>query len=164
MIVVADASPLHYLIVVDQILLLERLYGSVFVPDAVAAELRAPQAPASVRAWIVRPPSWVQVVPVPSEEAASVADWLDPGERAAIALAERIRATLVLIDDADGKAEAVRRHFRVTGTLGVLRAAADEGLIDVPAVLTRLSRTTFYTDPRLVDRLFQRWLKKTGGE
>jgi predicted nucleic acid-binding protein len=164
MIVVADASPLHYLILVDQILLLERLYGSVFVPEAVAGELRAAQAPESVRAWMVEPPAWVQIVSVSSDEAASVAEWLDAGERAAIALAERIRADLILIDDADGKAEAARRHFRVTGTLGVLRAGADEGLIDVRAVLAKLAKTTFYTDQRLVDRLFERWLKATDSD
>jgi hypothetical protein len=59
MIVVADASPLHYLILVDQIALLERLYGSVLVPEVVAAELRAARAPDPVRTWIVEPPSWV---------------------------------------------------------------------------------------------------------
>ena len=49
MIVVADASPLHYLILLDQIALLEQLYGSVFVPEAVAAELRAALAQAGSR-------------------------------------------------------------------------------------------------------------------
>ena len=130
MIVVADASPLQYLILVDQVALLERLYGSVCVPEVVAAELRAARAPDSVREWLVEPPSWAQIVSVSPDEAASVAEWLDAGERAAIALAERIRADLILIDDADGKAEAARRQFRVTGTLGVLRAGADEGLIN----------------------------------
>ena len=82
------------------------------------------------------------------------------GERAAIALAERVRADLILIDDADGKAEAARRKFRVTGTLGVLRAGADEGLIDVPEVLARLDTTTFYTDHALIERLFGKWLNR----
>jgi predicted nucleic acid-binding protein len=160
MIVVADASPLHYLILVDQIALLERLYGSVFVPEAVAAELRAARAPALVRAWMAEPPPWVQIVLVSSDEAASVVGWLDAGERAAIALAERIRAGLILIDDAEGKAEATRRKFRVTGTLGVLRAGADEGVIDVPDVLARLSATTFYSDQALLERLFGKWLNR----
>jgi predicted nucleic acid-binding protein len=160
MIVVADASPLHYLILIEQIVLLERLYGSVFVPEAVARELRAARAPDSVRAWIAEPPPWVQVVSVAPNEAALVAEWLDAGERAAIALAERIRADLILIDDADGKAEAARRKFRVTGTLGVLRAGADEGLIDVPEVLARLDATTFYSDRALIEMLFGKWLKR----
>ena len=55
-------------------------------------------------------------------------DDLDLGERAAIALAETVRADLLLIDDAAGRAEAMRRQLRVTGTLGVLRAGAEQGL------------------------------------
>lgn len=87
-----------------------------------------------------------------------MAEWLDVGERAAIALAEWVRADLILIDDADGKAEAARRQFRVTGTLGVLRAAAEEDLIDVGIVLAKLATSSFYTNPELVDRLFAKWL------
>ena len=90
----------------------------------------------------------------------SVASDLDRGERAAIALAERVRADLILIDEADGRTEAARRNFRVTGTLGVLRAAAGEGLIDVRRVLDRLSATNFYADEQLLARLFEKWLKE----
>ena len=63
---------------------------------------------------------------------------LDLGERAAIALAASVHADLLLIDDAAGRAEAKRRNLRATGTLGVLRAAAELGLIDVPNVVSRL--------------------------
>jgi len=89
-----------------------------------------------------------------------VAEELDPGERAAIALAEKIRADLILIDETDGRTEALRRNFRVTGTLGVLRAAAVEGLVDVRSVLNRLAATSFYTDERLLAKLFGEWLKE----
>ncbi len=58
-----------------------------------------------------------------------ITDDLDLGERAAIALAETMHADLLLIDEAAGRAEAKRRHLRVTGTLGVLRAGAEQGLV-----------------------------------
>ena len=160
MIVVADSSPLHYLILLEQTALLHRLYGHVLVPESVAAELRAASAPNPVQAWMSRPPSWIEVVHVSAEEIASVAEELDPGERAAIALAEKIRADLILIDETDGRTEALRRNFRVTGTLGVLRAAAVEGLVDVRSVLNRLAATSFYTDERLLATLFGEWLKE----
>lgn len=93
-----------------------------------------------------------------ANEIAPIAEGLDLGERAAIALAERIRADLILIDETEGRAEAVRRSFRVTGTLGILRAAAEEGLIDVREVLNRLGAMNFYADEGLLDRLFGKWL------
>jgi predicted nucleic acid-binding protein len=55
-----------------------------------------------------------------------ITDDLDPGERAAIALAETVQADLLLIDEAAGRAEAKRRYLRVTGRLGVLRAGAEQ--------------------------------------
>ena len=160
MIVVADSSPLNYLILLEQTALLHRLYGRVLIPEAVAVELRAERAPQPVQEWISRPPTWIEIIQVSDSEVASVASDLDRGERAAIALAERVRADLVLIDEADGRIEAARRSFRVTGTLGVLRAAAGEGLIDVRSVLDRLATTSFYADEQLLARLFEKWLKE----
>ena len=158
MIVVADSSPLHYLILVDRIDLLHRLYGHVFVPDAVVAELQSARSPAMVSAWMEHPPVWATIAPVSPEQIATVTQDLDLGERAAIALAGAIHADLLLIDDAAGRAEARRRHLRVTGTLGVLRAGAERGIVDVPVVLSRLKATSFYADEALINTIFARWL------
>lgn len=125
MIVVADSGPLHYLILLEQVELLQRFYGQVLVPEPVASELADRAAPNIVREWITRPPTWVDVRPVTSEAVSTVTDDLDLGERATIALAETMHADLLLIDEAAGRAEAKRRHLRVTGTLGVLRSAAE---------------------------------------
>ncbi|MGZ5444507.1 MAG: DUF3368 domain-containing protein [Thermoanaerobaculia bacterium] len=158
MIVVADSSPLHYLILVEQTDLLRRLYGDVVIPETVAVELIAAGAPRSVRHWMSTPPSWLMVMEVGDEELATVTNELDPGERAAIALAEKIRADLLLIDETAGRAEARRRRLRVTGTLGVLRAAVEAGLIDVNDVLARLQETNFYVDEELLRKVFGPWM------
>ena len=127
MIVVADTGPLHYLILLDHAELLHRFYGQVVVPDAVAIELSSPSAPSPVPDWMARAPPWPSVVPVESDKAQAITDDLDLGERAAIALAATIHADLLLIDEAAERAEARRRNLRVTGMLGVLRAAAELG-------------------------------------
>jgi predicted nucleic acid-binding protein len=159
MIVVADTGPLHYLILLDHAELLHRFYGEVVVPDAVAIELSSPSAPNAVRDWISRAPSWLSVVAVETDGVQEVTDELDLGERAAIALAGAIHADLLLIDEAAGRAEAKRRNLRVTGTLGVLRTAAERGLIDVPEVIVRLKATSFYADEALLKSAFDRWLE-----
>ena len=158
MIVVADSGPLHYLILLDHSELLRRLYSRVVVPDAVASELSTAGAPPIVRDWIRQPPSWVSVVPVGLEAVETITDDLDLGERSAIALATTLGADLLLIDEAAGRAEARRRNLRVTGTLGVLRAGAEQGLVNVPALIGRLKTTSFYVDDALVNAIFQRWL------
>ena len=159
MIVVADSGPLHYLILLEQVDLLRRFYGQVVVPEAVASELSNAAAPGVVSEWIAAPPSWLEVRLVAPEVLAAITDDLDLGERAAIALAEAMRADLLLIDEAAGRAEAKRRHLRVTGTLGVLRSGAERGLMNVPDLLERRKTTSFYLDEALVNAVFEPWLK-----
>jgi predicted nucleic acid-binding protein len=159
MIVVADSGPLHYLILLDQTDLLRRLYGEVRIPQVVANELLAGNAPRSVSEWVSAPPSWVAVIAVSDEDIDSVSDALDLGERAAISLAQKIRADLLLIDESAGRAEAAKRSLRVTGTLGVPRTAAEQGLIDVSNVLARLRTTNFYVEEELLRKVFTKWIR-----
>ncbi len=153
MIVVADTGPLHYLILLDHADLLHRFYGDVVVPEAVAAELSSPSASLVVRDWISGAPSWLRV-----DKVQAITDDLDLGERAAIALAATMHADLLLIDEAAGRAEARRRNLRVTGTLGVLRVAAELELVDVPGLIVRIKATSFYADDALLTAVFGRWL------
>ena len=159
MIVVADTSPILYLVLIDHVGLLESLYGSVIIPDVVAGELGARASPPPVRRWIAAPPAWVRVESATPEQLSAVTPELDPGERAAIALAAALSADLLLIDDARGRAEAHRRRLALTGTLGVLRSAAERGLLDVPETLGRLRATNFYVDNALIEDLFGRWTR-----
>ena len=47
MIVIADTSPLHYLILLKHAEILLHLYGCVMIPEAVARELQAPKTPST---------------------------------------------------------------------------------------------------------------------
>ncbi len=49
MIVVSDTSPLNYLILIGQDHTLPALFGQVFAPPAVVAELKRSKAPALVK-------------------------------------------------------------------------------------------------------------------
>jgi predicted nucleic acid-binding protein len=78
---------------------------------------------------------------------------LGQGEWEAIALAQELKAELLLIDDREGRREARRRLLPVTGTLGILDKGAERGLIDLPAVLTKLQQTNFYLPAEAVQSL-----------
>ena len=151
-VVVADTSPLNYLVLIQEVSVLAQLYGEVLVPDIVIAELKDPDAPTAVAQWASRLPSWIGVRPTPLSD--ERLERLDEGERAAILLAEsQSSPVLLLIDDADGRAEAERRNIATTGTLGVLRAAGLRDLIDLPIALTRLRATNFRCPARILDEL-----------
>jgi predicted nucleic acid-binding protein len=157
-IVVADSAPLHYLILLDLADLLPKLYGEVLIPSAVVSELSSDGTPTKVRGWLAVAPGWLRIEPVGSEHSSRVSDALGTGEREAIALAQILHADLLLIDDSDGRFEARRLGLRVTGTLGVLRVAAELRLIDVDAVVRSLRATNFYVDDNLIRLVFGKWL------
>ena len=62
MVVVADTSPVNYLVLIGQIEILPRLYARIAIPSAVLGELRHPVAPEPVRDWSAHPPGWLEVV------------------------------------------------------------------------------------------------------
>jgi predicted nucleic acid-binding protein len=84
--VVADTSPIFYLLSIGQMDLLPQLFGKVFVPDAVHKELGHPAAPLVVRDWVAWLPAWVEVTQVEAIDDSTL-QRLGAGERAAITLA-----------------------------------------------------------------------------
>jgi predicted nucleic acid-binding protein len=159
--VVADAGPPRYLVLIDQIELLPRLFSKVVLPDVVREELNAPQAPAQVRAWLGSSPPWLQSGSAPDIET-QLPSKLDRGERAAIAVAMEFGASLVLMDDRAGAEEARLRGLRVTGMLGVLLLAARRSFIDLDAAFLRLKATNFRYSPALIDAVLAAWRKERG--
>lgn len=140
--VIADTSPINYLIQIHQIELLPRLFERVALPITVQSELSHVRAPLPVREWITNPPGWLEIHATPDVTQVAL-EGLDEGETAAIALAEALHADLLLIDERDGFRIAMRRGLRATGTLGVLDLAAERGLVDFAAAITALELTSF---------------------
>ncbi len=97
MIVVADTGPIHYLVLIGAVDVLQPLYTRVLVPRTVAGELEETNTPAAVRAWMAQPPEWCEIRPDPPSDPAL--QFLDPGERAAITLALSLDAKRLLIDE-----------------------------------------------------------------
>jgi predicted nucleic acid-binding protein len=115
MLVVADSSPLHYLVLIDSTAILPTLFGRMLIPPMVAEELQRSRTPAPVRAWMASPPEWLEIR-LPHQRPAAVLLRLGAGEREAIVLAQEVHATLLLMDDMEGRGEAERRAFSVVGT------------------------------------------------
>lgn len=152
MIVVADASPLRYLVLIEEVQLLPALYGSVLIPPAVLRELTERQTPGSVRRWIADRPDWLRVR-APLNSLLDFPATLGSGEREAITLAEEVRPEVLLIDDGAARREARRRNLIIQGTLGLLGLAARHGLTKLEPAITRLRATNFRASKELIERV-----------
>jgi predicted nucleic acid-binding protein len=155
MIVVADTTPLRYLVVIEREHLLPALYGRVLIPPAVAEELNHKSTPDVVRAWLASRPNWLEIRQ-PMHALPHEVD-LDQGEREAIALDEELAADLLLIDEWDARLEAERRHLRVVGTLRVLADGAIRGLADLEESFNRLQDTNFRVSPELQESVLREY-------
>jgi len=155
MLVIADSSPLHYLVLIEHTDVLPSLFGRVIIPPVVAEELQRPRTPAPVRAWMASPPAWLEIR-LPHQPLVTTTLRIGAGEREALSLAQELHADLVLLDDLEARDEAERHALAVMGTLRVLELASERDLLDFSAAITKLEATSFHMPAQLVQDMLAR--------
>jgi len=146
-----DTTPISELAKVEQLDLLPKLFGKVVIPQGVFNELQVGQHPA---AKLVQNLSWLEVVKVNNQqlvEELQISFKLDLGESEAIALAEEIGASQLLIDEKAARKIAMARKLPLIGTVGVLLLAKRRGFLNsVKDVLDKMQAQGM----RISDRLY----------
>jgi uncharacterized protein len=141
--VVSNTSPLQYLHVVQQLPVLERLYGNLIVPQAVVDELSVGRQ----HGYDVpdcTSYSWMHIETVAIPSILRLVTNLGAGEAEALALALIQATDLVILDDALARQVAASQNIRYTGTLGVLIQAKAQGLVtDVMPLIDSLESAGF---------------------
>ena len=127
--------------------LLPTLYGTVSIPEGVAAELAAGHASGVPLPDLGRL-DWVRLRTAPHLGILPLAADLGQGEREVLSLAVSRRGSLALLDDALARHFAKHLGISFTGTLGVLLRAKTTGRLDaVRPILDRLQELGFWLDP-----------------
>lgn len=151
--VISDTSPINYLVRIGEIEVLPAIFGTVLVPPAVIAELKHPQAPPELQAWIQNPPAWLQVCP--PHQVLSGLD-LDLGETEAISLAKEHTDSLLIIDEMKGRSVAAHHGILIIGTLGILEEADRRGLLTFADAEKKLRATNFRLNRNVLAQLLKR--------
>lgn len=152
-IVVSNTTPFIALARIGRLDLLQRVFGRVLVPAVVASELSS--ANKSGSALDVAALSWVTVVDVDTPE--DIAERLDSGEAAAIALAIREKADAVLLDEQRARKVAKALKLPVAGTFMVLLRAKWAGHVEaVRPLMDQLVAEGFHASADLVDEMLRR--------
>lgn len=128
MIVVSDTTPLISLLKIGRLDLLEKLFGKVLIPQAVYEELTVDER-FKLEAEQLKQKEFITVRTVINPDSVSIlkrATGLDQGESEAIVLTDEVKAELLLMDEAKGRAVSSEMGFRIMGTIGVLMAAYEE--------------------------------------
>jgi len=128
--VVSDTSVLHYLSVTRQFNCLPKLFGQIFIPPAVWNEINHVELPVHSLVTNAIAAGWLKVQsPHDAQTVRSLLFSLGAGESEAIVLATELQASLLLIDDLDGRITAQKLNLQVMGTVGILARARKNGLI-----------------------------------
>lgn len=129
MIIVSDTSVINNLAAINSLYLLQQLYETIIIPDAVYRELTDPTFLVA-GAREVETFEWVQTCSVGDRTIVeALSNELDLGEAEAIALALELKADRVLIDEKQGRLVAARLKLRYIGILGILVEAKSQRLI-----------------------------------
>ena len=73
--------------------------------------------------------NWISVIPLADPRRADLLSDLDRGEAEVIALAQELRADVVVIDERLARKYARRLNLKLTGTLGILLQAKQRGYV-----------------------------------
>jgi predicted nucleic acid-binding protein len=149
LVLISDATPLHYLILIGEDGLLRELYGKVIVPAGVVRELSVAKTPQAVREWIAAPPAWIDVHSVGPLNMPEFSG-LGLGEREAIGLAAKSNGIL-LTDDLKARAAAESLRIQVVPTIRVLSTASALGLVNFDEALGKLQETNFRVSARVTE-------------
>lgn len=140
--VVVNATPLIALSLINQQELLNELFDEVLVPSAVYQEVviqGAGQPGAAELASI----TWIQVqAPSTSSTIEPLLLGLDTGELQVLLLAQEVQADWVLVDERLGRRIARAMNLPVKGTVGIMLAACEVGLLSKTQALEALGQLT----------------------
>mgnify|MGYP000058902106 CR=1 FL=1 len=126
--IVADSGPLISLAIIGQLDLLRQLYKHVLVPPAVWDEVTV-KGQGMPGAHAVSQLTWLEILKPEPQVLRPLSILVDPGEAEAIALAQTVENSIVLLDDSQARRVAERFHIPRIGTLGILRKAKKQDLL-----------------------------------
>lgn len=144
---ICNSSPLIALEQISELELLRQAFDAILVPPAVAAEV----------APTVKLPGWISQQAPQSAPPSSLSQSLGAGEVEVIRLGLDLPAGLLILDDRKARRAAIDAcHLRVTGTIGILRAAKRHGWISaLRPLLDGMQDHGFYLSDELREQLLE---------
>ncbi len=148
--IIGDSSALIALVMMDRLDLLEKVFGKIYVPQAVYDEVTISDKPQSAQLEEFLSDKVIAVELNISKMG------LGQGELEAIALYKSMDADFLLIDDKRAKSFAKLNSLNVIGSLGVMLLAKEQGFVEfIRADLEKLVNSGLYISQSLVDRVLR---------
>ncbi len=151
---ISNTGPIIALAKIGHLVLMEKIFSEVSIPPIVYRELLGkfgnewPEIESALNTFIK-----VAELPLYDEITESVLSALDEGEKQAVGLASSLRdEVLLIIDDKAGRETAKKLNIAVTGTIGLLLIAREEGLVnDIKTLIEQLRDTGYWLSDDILE-------------
>lgn len=152
--VVVNSTPLVAFWAIGRLDILRSLFGEIVIPPAVRDEFLSIEKES--RRQALRVERWIRVVKLDNPNRTGAFSNLDEGEAEVLVLAEELDASLVLIDERKARRYAERLNLPLSGTLGVILLAKEEGIITTVAPLLKaIQKAGLYLHEDLVEQVLK---------
>ena len=157
MIVVSNSTPLIHLSAMGRFDLLPQLFDEIVIANEVYEEvvLKGQDRPAASQ---VQSAKWIRRRAINNRLACAILQHsLDLGKSATIVLAIELAADLAILDDRLARNQAQALSIKITGTVGILLMAAEQGIVDFQPALDALLATGFRLSAAEYQRIINLW-------
>lgn len=128
-IVIVNSTPIIALSSIHKLDLLRELYGEVIIPKAVHDEVMV-RKDSETQVSLARAKDWVLIKNISNSETKKFFKvQLHDGEVEVMLLGKELEADLLVIDDYIAREYAKYLEFKVTGTLGIILKAKENGIL-----------------------------------
>lgn len=152
--IVSNTTPIISLLKIESLSILPDLYRKIIIPEEVFNEIENGKNKPYYTDLLKL--NWIEIMPIKDKKSLSYFLDLDKGEAETIILANEIDADLVIIDERLGRFHAKHANLKITGTLGVLLKAKQQGIIDsIKPLLKKLIENEIWLNDTLVERVIK---------
>lgn len=144
-VVISDTSTLILFHKIDELNLLQKVYGELITTPEIAEE------------YGEKLPDWVKIQTVSDKKYQTFLETqVDYGEASAIALAMEYDDVLLLLDDLKARKLATRLKFKITGSLGVIHKAKQMSIIEkVRPLIEKLLLSDFRVADTIIEEILR---------
>ncbi|OQY83642.1 MAG: hypothetical protein B6D41_16730 [Chloroflexi bacterium UTCFX4] len=156
--VISNTSPLFYLHQIEQINLLRDLYSRVHVPQGVLTELRSGEK-LGLKIPRLEAMDWVSIEQISIAQHLRRYTELGQGELEAISLGLNSPLSRIILDDRAARDVAKENNLEIIGTIGILLAAKQKGLVTAISPLLATIRNKGF---RMSESMLRDALRRAG--
>jgi uncharacterized protein len=132
--------------------ILNKIYSEICIPTAVYNEIEAGRDKPFYRD--LSKIDWIKIIEIKNQNALKYFLDLDSGEAEAIVLATEIKADLIIMDEKLGRFHAKHADLKVTGIIGVLIKAKQQGIItEIKPLLSELIEKNIWIGDKLMNEI-----------